>query len=255
MKRKIIKEYDGVILGVDIIFYVIFILIGSILLEFPYIDYAKSTDFAIPIFYILGFFSILAYFINRRPNDYEFLFFGLINIVTGTYIANNCVYSSEYILGEAICVYTLAVALNKGYFTKRLIDNDDYDLFPKLISTILLTILGAFVSFHFIEGMTIETILLGYYFMGFGLFGLLEPLFKIIIRTPEVSKCLNKVLSNEIDLSNVKKTITKVKKKKEVKDKVNKVEKETKKEINKVKKPIKKEITKINKKVNKSKNK
>ena len=266
MRRKIINEYDGVLLGVDIVFYVIFIIMGSVLLEFNYIDYVNAVDFAIPIFYTFGFFSLLAYFINRKPDDYEFLFFGLINIITATYIHNNCDYYSQYILGEAICVYTLAVALNKGFFTKGLIEKDDYDMFPKLISTILLTILGAFVSYHFIEGMTIESMLLGYYFIGFGLFGLLEPLLKIVIRTPEVKNYLDKVLANEIDVSKIKKTITRNRKKKTIENNIKKVEKETKKEvtkvkketekeISKVKKPIKKEITKINKKVNKSKNK
>lgn len=266
MRKKLINEYDGVLLGVDIVFYVIFIIIGSILLEFQYIDYVNATDFAVPIFYTLGFFSLLAYFINRKPDDYEFLFFGLINIITATYISNNCDYYSQYILGEAICVYTLAVALNKGFFTKGLIEKDNYDMFPKLISTILLTILGAFVSYHFIEGMTIESMLLGYYFIGFGLFGLLEPLLKIVIRTPEVKNYLDKVLANEIDVSKIKKTITRNRDKKSLENDIKKVEKKTKKEatkikkeaeskISKVKKPIKKEITKINKKINKSKNK
>ena len=31
MRKKLINEYDGVLLGVDIVFYVIFIIIGSIL--------------------------------------------------------------------------------------------------------------------------------------------------------------------------------------------------------------------------------
>lgn len=251
MRKKLINEYDGVLLGVDIVFYVIFIIIGSILLKFQYIDYVNATDFAVPIFYTLGFFSLLAYFINRKPDDYEFLFFGLINIITATYISNNCDYYSQYILGEAICVYTLAVALNKGFFTKGLIEKDDYDMFPKLISTILLTILGAFVSYHFIEGMTIESMLLGYYFIGFGLFGLLEPLLKIVIRTPEVKKYLDKVLSNKIDVSKIKKTITGNREKKPLENDMKKLEKKTKKEATK----IKKEMTKINKKINKSKNK
>lgn len=227
MKKKIINEYDGILLGVDIVFYVIFIIIGSILLEFQNINYNGSTC-AIPIFYIIGFFSILSYFINRRPDDYEFLFFGLINIVTATYISNNYIYFDDEILGLAICVYTLAVALNKGYFTKRLIDENNYDMLPKLISVILLTILGMFVSYHFIQGMTVESMLLGYYLIGFGLFGLLEPLLKIAIRVPAVKKYLDNFLSNE--------------------DKRSASKKEIKKENSKVKKLNKKEITKIKQK-------
>ena len=89
---------------------------------------------------------------------------------------------------------------------------------------------------------------------------------KIVIRTPEVKKYLDKVLSNKIDVSKIKKTITGNREKKPLENDMKKLEKKTKKEatkikketeskISKVKKPIKKEITKINKKVNKSKNK
>ena len=226
MRKKMINEYDGVLLGVDIIFYVIFIVIGSILLEFQNINYNETT-YAIPIFYALGFFSLVSYFINRRPDDYEFLFFGLINIVTATYISNNYFYYDEEILGLGICVYTLAVALNKGYFTKCLMNKNDNDMLPKLISVILLTILGMFVSYHFVQGMTVESLLLGYYFIGFGLFGLFEPLLKITIRIPVVKKYLDIFLSKENDMNENKKDVEN--------------------KISKVRKPIKKEITKINK--------
>lgn len=227
MKKKIINEYDGVLLGVDIVFYTIFIIIGSILLKFQYIDYMYATEYAVPIFYTLGFFSLLSYFINRRPDDYEFLFFGLINIITATYISNNCFYENEHILGLAICVYTLAVALNKGFFAKKLINNEDYDMFAKILSTILLTVLGIFVSYHFMKGMNVDGMLLAYYFVGFGILGLLEPLLKISVRIPSVKKYLDRVLFNKNDTSKIKK------------------------EIKKIKKPIKKEITKINKSKNK----
>ena len=44
MRKKMINEYDGVLLGVDIIFYVIFIVIGSILLEFQNINYNEINS-------------------------------------------------------------------------------------------------------------------------------------------------------------------------------------------------------------------
>ena len=200
MKKKVLKEYDGILLGVDIIFYSIFVIIGSILLESQYLEHIKAVDYTMPIFYCLGFFSLVAYFVNRRPDDYEFLFFGLINIIIATYISNNNFYDSSIILGRVICLYTLAVALNK---------KDDYDMIPNLISTILLTILGIFVSYHFINGMVIESILLGYYFIGFGVFGLLEPLLKILFRIPKVRNYLDEVFSSDMPVHRKTKKIIK----------------------------------------------
>lgn len=209
MKKKVLKEYDGILLGVDIIFYSMFVIIGSILLESQYLEHIKAVDYTMPIFYCLGFFSLVAYFVNRRPDDYEFLFFGLINIIIATYISNNNFYDSSIILGRVICLYTLAVALNKSYATKALINKDDYDMIPNLISTILLTILGIFVSYHFINGMAIESILLGYYFIGFGIFGLLEPLLKILFRIPKVRNYLDEVFSSDMPVHRKTKKIIK----------------------------------------------
>lgn len=273
IKKKVINEYDGVFLGIDILFYSIFIAIGIFILDFQFIDYVNSIDCAIEVFYILGFFSILSYFLNRRPNDYEFLFFGLINIITGLFISNNYNYNSYDILGYAVCLYTLMVVLNKGYFAKKLLNNDSYDLFPKLIVTILLMMLGFFVTYHFLGGVTIENMLLGYYLVAFGLVGLLEPLFKIIFRIPIVEKFLDKILKEDKTKENkVKKDIKEtikveednkeiIKEKEDVKkeDKTKKINKEdnkevtkkvkssTKKDVKKVKKPIKKELTKVSK--------
>ena len=139
----------------------------------------------------------------------NFYYFGLINIIIATYISNNNFYDSSIILGRVICLYTLAVALNKSYATKTLINKDDYDMIPKLISTILLTILGIFVSYHFINGMAIESILLGYYFIGFGVFGLLEPLLKILFRIPKVRNYLDEVFSSDMPVHRKTKKIIK----------------------------------------------
>lgn len=280
IKKKVINEYDGVFLGIDILFYSIFIAIGIFILDFQFIDYINSIDCAIEVFYVLGFFSILSYFLNRRPNDYEFLFFGLINIITGLFISNNYNYNSYDILGYAVCLYTLMVVLNKGYFAKKLLNNDNYDLFPKLIVTILLMMLGFFVTYHFLGGVTIENMLLGYYLVAFGLVGLLEPLFKIILRIPGVEKFLDKILKEEKNKDNeIKKNINVEKEKDSIKESIKKEDKNkelsnddnkkvvktkevskeniknsVKKDVKKVKKPVKKELTKVSKS-NNTKNK
>ncbi|UKI58726.1 MAG: hypothetical protein L6V81_05005 [Clostridium sp.] len=64
--------------------------------------------------------SLVAYFVNRRPEDYEFLFFGLINIIVGTYVLVNELFpNSCLIVGSAILIYSIANVLNKGYHTNK----------------------------------------------------------------------------------------------------------------------------------------
>ena len=88
-RTEIIKESNRTHLAVDVMLYFVYVLIGYLLIRFPQIEELKPIEYAPVIFYTIGFFSLIAYFINRRKGNYEFLFLGLINIATGTFITFN----------------------------------------------------------------------------------------------------------------------------------------------------------------------
>ncbi len=221
MKKVVIKEFDRTLLGIDLMLYCFFAVVGYIMLRFPELDSLKATEYISPIFYMFAFMSLVAYFVNRRPNDYEFLFFGLINIIVGTYVLVNELFpNSCLIVGSAVLIYSIANVLNKGYHTNKMINNNDINVFAKLAITILLTMLSLIVIVDLYNHEEGTSMVLGYYFMGFGLVSLLEPLLMILTRNPKIEKYLTSLSKNDKKVIKAKKkttTIKEIKKKKPVK--------------------------------------
>ena len=221
MKKVVIKEFDRTLLGIDLMLYCFFAVVGYIMLRFPELDSLKATEYISPLFYMFAFMSLVAYFVNRRPNDYEFLFFGLINIIVGTYVLVNELFpNSCLIVGSAILIYSIANVLNKGYHTNKMINNNDINVFAKLAITILLTMLSLIVIVDLYNHEEGTGMVLGYYFMGFGLVSLLEPLLMILTRNPKIEKYLTSLSKDDKkDIKTKKKTTTikEIKKKKPVK--------------------------------------
>lgn len=252
MNKVVIKEFDRTLLGVDIMLYTIIAVVGYIILEFTTIEALKVIDYVPPMFYMFAFFSLVAYFVNRRPNNYEFLFFGLINVIVGSFVlVNNHYPESGFILGNAVLIYSIANVLNKGYYTKQLTKVKDINLYPKLAITILLGLLGVLIICNLYKNDIFQSLILGYYFMTFGLISLLEPLLMIIMRNPKLETYLVNLLEDEEEQK-----ITEKVKMKEVKTKkpqIKKVDKDDEKDVSevtkkdKVKKDTKNKENKTNK--------
>lgn len=220
MKKVVIKEFDRTLLGIDLMLYCFFAVVGYVMLRFPELESLRPTEYVSPIFYMFAFMSLVAYFVNRRPNDYEFLFFGLINVIVATYVLVNEYFTdSSFIVGSAILVYSIANVLNKGYHTNKMIENGDINVFAKLAITILLTILSFIVLLDINQNRIGTSIILGYYFIGFGIVSLFEPLLMILTKNPKIEQYLVS-LSDESKkkINNKKKTsIKEIQKKKPIK--------------------------------------
>ncbi len=250
MKKVIIKEFDRTLLGVDIMLYCVIAVIGYMILKFPEIELLNIMEYAPPLFYMFGFFALVAYFVNRRPNDYEYLFFGLINIIVGSFVlVNSYNPNSSFVLGTAILIYSILNFINKGYHTSVLMKEKNINLYPKMSITILLALLGVLIISNLYDKVNLQCLVLGYYFMTFGLISLFEPLLMIVIRNPKLEAYLVSLLEDD-DLK-VKKENKKVKKIKIEKPVIIEKKEETKVEIPKEEKIIKKKPT-VKKKVNKS---
>ena len=196
--KKIIKESGRRLLIVDIMLYVIYIVSGYLLLTYPEIEALQPIKYASPLFYSFGFFSLVAYFVNRRTNDYEFLFLGLVNILAGSFILFYSYYSDTgFILGNAILIYSIAMVLNKGWHTVKLSKENNLNMFPKFAITILLTLLGILVITNLYKEMTMQTLILGYYFVSFGILSLFEPLMLLVMKSKAVNKYLVGLLKEE----------------------------------------------------------
>ena len=236
MKKEVIKEFDRTVLSIDIMLYVIFITVGFILLHFSEIELINPIKYASPLFYMFGFFSLLAYFLNRRPGDYELLIFGFINVCVGSFVL---IYMSfpdtGFILADAVLVYSLANVINKGFNCKRLLLEKNVNFFTKTAVTVLLLFLGVFVVSSLYTKIEVGSLILGYYFIVFGLLSLLEPLMSILIKNVTIE---NKIL-DFLSYNNEEKEESVQRKVKEVK--TNKI---SKKNVNEKKTILKEEKTK-----------
>lgn len=220
MKKVVIKEFDRTLLGIDLMLYCFFAVVGYVMLRFPELESLRPTEYVSPIFYMFAFMSLVAYFVNRRPNDYEFLFFGLINVIVATYVLVNEYFTdSSFIVGSAILVYSISNVLNKGYHTNKMIENGDINVFAKLAITILLTILSFIVLLDINQNRIGTSIILGYYFIGFGIVSLFEPLLMILTKNPKIEQYLVSLSDESKKKTNNKKktSIKEIQKKKPIK--------------------------------------
>ncbi len=236
MKKEVLKEFDRPILLFDILLYGVYTLIGFVLLNLADLGLNNPFIYSPFIFYTFAFFSVLAYFINRRKNDYEYLLFGFINVLTATFILVYMNYpDSGFILADAVLLYSIANVLNKGFSCNRLLREKNVNFFSKISITILLLFLGVFVVSSLYNKIEVGTLILGYYFVTFGLLSLLEPFIAILMNNQSIKKYILNLLSYD-----------KVEKKEE---KVSKKEEKPKKEESKEKPKIKnRTIKKIKKK-------
>lgn len=211
MKRKIFKETDKTLIGLDMMLYIVFITMGYLILTAIDCLNVDPIELSSPLFYMFGFFSILVYFLNRRKGNYEYLIFGLINVVTATFILRNTYYvDSGFILGDAILIYSIANVLNKGYHTKKLLEQRNINFIPKLVVTVLLTFLGVFVVFCLNDKVEAGSLILAYYFIIFGLLSMFEPLIFILSRNATISNYLYSILDyDKEDVKSKKKKVLK----------------------------------------------
>lgn len=219
MKKVVIKELDRTFLGIDLMLYSIYVVIGYILLGFPEIEILNPMEYSPVLFYMFGFFSLVAYFLNRRRNDYEYLFLGLINVTIGSFVLANILFGNDaLIMTLAVCAYSLATILNKSYHLFNMFKNKEVNFYPKTITVILLIFIGLLTVSPIFAKYAAANMILGYYLMAFGLVNLLEVLLTILIRNPRLDNALTSIFG----LAPVKTTKKKVVLKEIKKKKINK---------------------------------
>ncbi len=224
MNKVVLKEYEGKLLIIDIMLYCMFIVVGFVLLNFPLIDKINPMEYAAPLFYMFAFFSLLAYFLNRKKGDYELLIFGFINVCVASFIL---IYESYpdcgFILADAVLIYSIANVLNKGYHCGKLLQQRNTNFFIKTAVTVLLLFLGVFVVSSLYTKVEAGSMILGYYFVILGLLSLFEPLMEILMKNQKIEKIMLDFLANETVSDKEKNQTKKVTKKEENKKPIKEV--------------------------------
>jgi hypothetical protein len=191
MNKRIIKEKEGTLIIVDILFYISIVLVGYFLVDFENYNVRDTLALLPSIFYVIAFLSCIAYFVNRKRDYYEFLMFSLINVAVGTYILiNRFNPEGAFVIGDALLIYVIGIVINKLYLAKVLWDKKNINFIPKLVNSVLILCIGAFASFSLYSKEDVAYMIIGYFIMGYGLISLLEPFTYILLNNPTIDKLL-----------------------------------------------------------------
>ena len=219
MKKVVIKELDRTFLGIDLMLYCIYVVMGYILIGFPEVEILNPMEYSPVLFFMFGFFSLVAYFLNRRVGNYEYLFLGLINVMVATFVLVHAFFGNDaLIMALVMSIYSLSIILNKSYYLVHMLKNKDINFYPKTITVILLIFIGLLTVSSIFAKYAAANMILGYYLMAFGLVNLLEVLLTILIRNPRLDNALTSIFG----LAPVKTTKKKVVLKEIKKKKINK---------------------------------
>lgn len=198
MNKVVLKELKKEHIWIRIIFYGLFTLVGLELLHFSDLGFKDPIHFISMIFYSFAFLTLFTYFVNRVQGNYELLYFGLINVLTGTFVLVNVYYpNSGFILADAVLLYSIANVLNSGCTCYKMFKEKNISFFMKAAITIMLLFLGVFVVSALYDKVEFGTLILGYYFSAFGLLHLLEIFTTIVLGDKKTQKLLLNYISFE----------------------------------------------------------
>ena len=210
---------------IETILYFILIIMGIIIMSFPAFGLINPIVYLGILFYIYAFFTVIAYFTSRREKNYELLFDSLINIIVASFLIAVPNENVAFMLGTAMLVYTLFTIVNRGFLVYKYKVNNNYLWIIKFIITFLIAFLGILTIINLYNELSVQTLIIGYYFVTLGVMLIAEPLFRMFISPAKFNKIVSKILEED-EKSEAKKEVRK-KPRKTVKRKITSTPKKT----------------------------
>lgn len=215
------------------------------------------------IFFILAFFGVICYFIRRREGDYEILLFSLISVLTATFMFIFKNEDAAMILGAGLTIFNILVIANRIYKIVTYKNQDNFMWSVKFIGTFLIGFLAILTCVNLYKEISVQTLMLGYYFTCLGVIMTIENLVELFVTKDKFDKFVSKVVINEyknlemVDAINeenkpeVKEVNVVIEKKRGRKPKIEVNGKDVNKEIKKEVKKVKKELKPVTKELKK----
>ncbi len=215
------------------------------------------------IFFILAFFGVICYFIRRREGDYEILLFSLISVLTATFMFIFKNEDAAMILGAGLTIFNILVIANRIYKIVTYKNQDNFMWSVKFIGTFLIGFLAILTCVNLYKEISVQTLMLGYYFTCLGVIMTIENLVELFVTKDKFDKFVSKVIENEyknlemVDVINeenkpeVKEVNVVIEKKRGKKPKIEVNGKDVNKEIKKEVKKVKKELKPVTKELKK----
>lgn len=181
----------------EIVLYLILILMGIIIMSFPAFGIINPIYYLGSLLYIFSFFNIIAYFINRRENEYELLFQALISILAGSFLFAIPNDNTPFMLGTGILIFTLLMIVNKSFYIYVDKSKNNYLWLIKFIVTFLIAFLSILTIINLYNELSVQTLMIGYYFISLGTMLLIEPLIYHFISPEKLSKIVKEIFKEE----------------------------------------------------------
>lgn len=181
---------------VNIVLSLITMLIGIILMSFPAFGLIDSVYYISLIFYIFSFFTVIAYFLERKNENYELLFLSLTNIVTATFMFLYQNKNMAVVFGSSMLIFILLNIFYKGLYSLKYKTEKNYKWFFNLLEVTLIGLVGTLTVVNLYNEISVITMIFGYFFITYGVINIIEPLFELGIESGYFKKLL-KEITNE----------------------------------------------------------
>lgn len=191
MFKKLSKVNPEIL--VNIVLNLITMLIGIILMSYPAFGLLNPLYYISLVFYIFSFFTVIAYFLQRKNENYELLFLSLINILTATFMYLYQNKTAAFMFGTSLLIFVLLNILNKGIYSLKFKSEKNYKWFFKLLEVTLIGVVGIFTIVNLYNEVSVITMMFGYFFVTYGIINMIEPLFELGIETKYFKKLLNEI--------------------------------------------------------------
>lgn len=190
MKKSGVKDKK---LLMTLITYLVVFFLGLISMVFPAFGFQNQILYASVIFYIIAFFGIFGYFYSHEGlKDYELLFFSLGSIMAASYLFVSEYTKVSFAMGTGFLIFAIVMALNKIYCTGKLKKSGSNLWMIKAISLILILFLSILTIQNFYRDLSgVKTVMMGYYFLAFGLLSCIELLTVTQINEKTFERILN----------------------------------------------------------------
>ncbi len=208
------KKEKKKIITIDICLSALVVLLGVFLSIFPTYGLMDPIMLLCTIYLVLASVYLVGYFIYRVEGVYEKLFNSLIYVFSAMFLFICQGKETSIILGTGLLISMFLIVLNKGYYVYYFSSKKDSCWGVKFIVVFLIAFLSGLVISNLYKGITeVQTLVLGYFFVTFGILNLLEPLFLLILDSKEFDKVMASIFnadkSEDKKIVRPKKVITK----------------------------------------------
>ena len=171
--KKTLKNADLTLVS-QLVLSLLIMIMGIIVMVYKSFGLIEIVLYISILFYILTCISVISYFVKRREKDYETL-----------------------ILGTGLTIFALLEIFNRIYKIAILKKEDNFMWIIKFIITFVIGVLGLLTSINLYKEITVQTMMIAYYFITFGFALSIENFIEIFITDKKFKIILAKLLDED----------------------------------------------------------